>query len=203
MEYKDILCRTHFQNNIRYNLAKYTFRPLEIHRTESGHSINCIMVMADKQTNVLVCIYSGYTVGLTLFILSEGNTNLQDVKPIQSMHQDDGKTLVRSETHTQCMEQETEAQRVTLCQKTSRIKVQSVQSTQYFFYQAVLQGNESNTHTFRQYESNMELTMIEQIIQAFSNDILMLQREIEHQEALGHLLNKDAVQFTLGISSYD
>lgn len=132
------------------------------------------MNIAGTQTDVLACIYSEYIVELTLFMLLEGNTNLQDVKPIQSMYQDDGKTLSRPGIDTECMELHTEAQRVTLCQKMSRIIVQSVQSTQSFFYQAASRESKGNTHTFRQYESNIELAMINKIIQAFSNDILTL-----------------------------
>ncbi|EJD00499.1 uncharacterized protein FOMMEDRAFT_159208 [Fomitiporia mediterranea MF3/22] len=163
------------------------------------------MSITGTQMDALARIYSGYIVRIALFKLQDDNYDLQDVKPLRSMQHNDSKTLLRSGTDTHRMERSTEVQRATSSQRTGSEPGQSAQSAQsaQTDYHTASRESEGNTHTASEYQSDSELAMIEQTIQAFRHDTSMIQKETEHQDAQGHLLNNDTVQSTLGMSSYD
>ncbi|EJD02593.1 uncharacterized protein FOMMEDRAFT_155901 [Fomitiporia mediterranea MF3/22] len=160
------------------------------------------MSITGTQMDALARIYSGYIARIALFKLQDDNYDLQDVKQLRSMQHKDSKTLLRSGTITHRMERSTEVQRATSSQRTGSEPGQSAQSAQTDYHTASRES-EGNTHTASEYQSDSELAMIEQTIRAFRNDTSTLQKEIEHQEAPGHLLNDDTVQSTLGMNSYD
>ncbi|EJC99560.1 uncharacterized protein FOMMEDRAFT_93826 [Fomitiporia mediterranea MF3/22] len=81
-DYKDILYRTQFQENIRYYITKYTFRQSGFIGIDSGYFIRRIMDITGTQMDALVYIYLGYIVRIVLFKLQDDNYNLQDVKQL-------------------------------------------------------------------------------------------------------------------------